>query len=118
MDTLVRGELRPGPQKGINRLTRCAPRASADARFLRLKEKPMTPIELKKLRSTKREPQHYIAYMPPFRAEGNAVLDRNGYFVAQYWDTVIFMANGKAYNIAEVVAEGVNRLVESEEPSF
>ena len=38
--------------------------------------------------------------------------------VAQYWDTVIFMANGKAYNIAEVVAEGVNRLVESEEPSF
>ena len=24
----------------------------------------------------------------------------------------------KAYNIAEVVAEGVNRLVESEEPSF
>ena len=28
------------------------------------------------------------------------------------------MVNGKAYNIAEVVAEGVNRLVESEEPSF
>ena len=78
----------------------------------------MTPIELKKLRSTKREPQHYIAYMPPFRAEGNAVLDRNGYFVAQYWDSVIFMANGKAYNIAEVIAEGVNRLVESEAPSF
>ena len=42
------------------------------------------------------------------------MLDRNGYFVAQYWDSVIFMANGKAYNIAEVVAEGVNRLVESE----
>ena len=42
------------------------------------------------------------------------MLDRNGYFVAQYCDSVIFMANGKAYNIAEVVAEGVNRLVESE----
>ena len=41
----------------------------------------MTPIELKKLRRTKKEPQHYIAYMPQFRAEGNAVLDRNGYFV-------------------------------------
>ena len=82
------------------------------------KGKPMTPIELKKLRSTKREPQHYIAYMPPFRAEGNAVLDSNGYFVAQYWDSVIFMVKGKAYNIAEVIAEGVNRLVESEEPSF
>ena len=85
----------------------------------------MKPIELKKLRSTKKEPQHYIAYMPPFKAEGNAVLDRNGYFVAQYWDgrydmkrneepSVIFMANGKAYNIAEVIAEGVNRLAESE----
>ena len=74
----------------------------------------MTPIVLKKLRSTKKEPKHYIAYMPPFRVEGNAVLDRNGYFVAQYWDNVIFMSNGKAYNIAEVVAEGVNRLVESE----
>lgn len=73
----------------------------------------MTPIELKKLRSTKKDPQSYFAYMPPFRAEGNAVLDRNGYFVAQYSDTVIFMANGKAYNIAEVIAEGVNRLVES-----
>ena len=78
----------------------------------------MTPIEIKKLRSTKREPQHYIAYMPPFKAEGNAVLDRNGYFVAQYSDTVIFMENGKAYNIAEVIADGVNRLVESEAPSF
>ena len=74
----------------------------------------MTPIELKKLRRTKKEPQHYIAYMPPFRAEGNAVLDRNGYFFAQYWDTVIFMVKGKAYNIAEVIAESVNRLVESE----
>ena len=74
----------------------------------------MTPIELKKIRSTKKEPRHYIAYMPPFRAEGNAVLDRYGYFVAQYSDTVIFMSNGKAYNIAEVIAEGVNRLVESE----
>ena len=71
----------------------------------------MTPIELKKLRSTKKEPQHYIAYMPPFSAEGNAVLDRYGYFVVQYSDTVIFMANGKAYNISEVIAEGVNRLV-------
>ena len=39
----------------------------------------MKPIEIKKLRSTKREPQHYIAYMPPFRAEGNAVLDRYVY---------------------------------------
>ena len=74
----------------------------------------MTPSRIKKLRSTKREPGHYIAYMPPFKAEGNAVLDRNGYFVAQYSDTVIFMENGKAYNIAEVIAEGVNRLVESE----
>jgi len=81
-------------------------------------EKPMTPIVLKKLRSTKKEPQSYFALRPPFKAEGNAVLDRNGYFVVQYSDTVIFMANGKAYNIAEVVAEGVNRLVESEEPSF
>lgn len=74
----------------------------------------MTPIELKKLRSTKKEPQSYFAFMPPFRVEGNSVLDRNGYFVAQYWDTVIFMVKGKAYNIAEVIAEGVNRLVESE----
>lgn len=74
----------------------------------------MTPIELKKLRSTKKNPQRYFAFMPPFRAEGNAVLDRYGYFVAQYSDTVIFMSNGKAYNIAEVIAEGVNRLVESE----
>ena len=78
----------------------------------------MTPIELKKLRSTKKNPQSYFAYMPPFRSEGNAVLDRNGYFVAQYSDTVIFMANGKAYNIAEVIAEGVNRLIESKAPSF
>ena len=74
----------------------------------------MTPIELKKLRSTKKEPQSYFAFMPPFRAEGNAVLDSNVYFVAQYRDTVIFMSNGKAYNISEVIAEGVNRLVESE----
>ena len=74
----------------------------------------MTPIELKKLRSTKKEPRSYFAFMPPFRAEGNAVLDRYGYFVAQYSDTVIFMSNGKACNIAEVIAEGVNRLVESE----
>ena len=74
----------------------------------------MMPIELKKLRSSKKEPKSYLAYMPPFRAEGNAVLDLNGYFVAQYWDTVIFMVKGKAYNIAEVIAEGVNKLVESE----
>ena len=78
----------------------------------------MTPIEIKKLRSTKKEPQSYFAFRPPFKAEGNAVLDRNGYFVVQYSDTVIFMENGKAYNIAEVIADGVNRLVESEEPSF
>ena len=78
----------------------------------------MTPIELKKLRSTKKEPQSYFALRPPFKAEGTAVLDRNGYFVAQYSDTVIFMVNGKAYNISEVIAEGVNRLVESEAPSF
>lgn len=74
----------------------------------------MKPIELKKLRSTKREPQHYLAYMPPFRAEGNAVLDRNGFFVVQFINGEIFMVKGKAYNIAEVVAEGVNMLVESE----
>ena len=74
----------------------------------------MTPIELKKLRSTKKEPQSYFAFMPPFKAEGNSVLDSNGYFVAQYSDKVIFMSKGKAYNIAEVIAEGVNRLVESE----
>ena len=74
----------------------------------------MTPIELKKLRSTKKEPQSYFALRTPFKAEGNEVLDRNGYFVAQYSDTVIFMVNGKAYNISEVIAEGVNRLVESE----
>ena len=74
----------------------------------------MTHIELKKIRSTKKEPRHYIAYMLPFRAEGNAVLDSNGYFVAQYRDTEIFMVKGNAYNIAEVIAEGVNRLVESE----
>ena len=78
----------------------------------------MTPIELKKLRSTKKNPQSYFALRPPFKAEGNAVLDRNGYFVAQYSDTVIFMANGKAYNISEVIAEGVNRLVESEAQRF
>ena len=80
-------------------------------------EKPMTPIELKKLRSTKKNPQSYFALRPPFKAEGNAVLDRNGYFVAQYSDTVILMVNGKAYNISEVIAEGVNRLVGSEAPS-
>ncbi len=74
----------------------------------------MTPIELKKIRSSKKDPQSYFALMPPFMAEGNAVLDRHGYFVAQYSDTVIFMSNGKAYNISEVIAEGVNRLVESE----
>ena len=78
----------------------------------------MTPIELKKLRSTKKNPQSYFALRPPFKAEGNEVLDRYGYLVAQYSDTVIFMANGKAYNIAEVIADGVNRLVESEEPIF
>ena len=74
----------------------------------------MTPIELKKLRSSKKDPQSYLAYMPPFKAEDNAVLDLNGYFVTQHFDTEIFMVNGKAYNIAEVIAEGVNRLVESE----
>ena len=74
----------------------------------------MTPIELKKLRSSKKDPQIYFALMPPFRAEGNAVLDRNGFFVVQFIDGEIFMVKGKAYNIAEVVAEGVNRLVESE----
>ena len=74
----------------------------------------MTPIELKKLRSTKKDPKSYFAYMPPFRAEGNAVLDRNGYFVRPFIDGEIFMAKGKAYNLAEVIAEGVNRLVESE----
>ena len=74
----------------------------------------MTPIELKKLRSTKKEPQSYFALRPPFKAEDNAVLDRNGYFVTQHFDTVIFMVNGNAYNIAEVIAEGVNRLVESD----
>ena len=46
------------------------------------------------------------------------MLDRYGYLVSQYSDTVIFMANGKAYNISEVIAEGVNRLVESEEQRF
>ena len=74
----------------------------------------MTPIELKKIRSTKKEPQSYFAFMPPFRAEGNAVLDSNGFFVVQFMDGEIFKVNGKAYNIAEVIAEGVNRLVESE----
>ena len=74
----------------------------------------MTPIELKKLRSTKKNPQSYFALRPPFKSEGNAVLDRYGYFVVQYSDTVIFLANGKAYNIAEVIADGVNRLVERE----
>lgn len=74
----------------------------------------MTPIELKKLRSTKKNPQSYFALLPPFKAEDNSVLDRNGYFVTQHFDTEIFMVNGKAYNIAEVIAEGVNRLVESE----
>ena len=74
----------------------------------------MKPIELKKLRSMKKNPQSYFAYMPPFRAEGNDVLDRNGYFVVQFIEGEIFMVKGKAYNIAEVIAEGVNRLVESE----
>lgn len=78
----------------------------------------MTPIELKKLRSTKKNPQSYFALMPPFKAEDNAVLDRNGYFVTQHFYNEILMVNGKAYNIAEVIAEGVNRLVESEVPSF
>ena len=78
----------------------------------------MTPIELKKLRSTKKDPKSYFAYMPPFRAEGNAVLDRNGYFVTHHFDTEIFMVKGKAYNMAEVIAEGVNRLIESEAQSF
>ena len=74
----------------------------------------MTPIELKKLRSTKKDPQIYFAFMPPFKAEGNAGLDRNGFFVVQFIDGEIFMVKGKAYNMAEVIAEGVNRLVESE----
>lgn len=74
----------------------------------------MTPIELKKLRSSKKDPQSYFALMPPFRVEGNAVLDRNGFFVVKFIDGEIFMVKGKAYNIAEVIAEGVNRLVESE----
>ena len=74
----------------------------------------MTPIELKKLCSTKKEPAHYIAYMPPFKAEGNALLDRLGYFVAQFKDNVVFRLNGKNYNLAEVIAEGVNRLCERE----
>lgn len=74
----------------------------------------MTPIELKKLRSTKKEPAHYIAYMPPFKAEGNAVLDRLGYFVAQFKDNEVFLLKGKYYNLAEVIAEGVNRLYERE----
>lgn len=74
----------------------------------------MTPIELKKLRSTKKDPHSYFAYIQPFRAEGNAVLDLNGYFVVQFIDGEIFMVNGKAYNIAEVIAEGVNKIVESE----
>ena len=74
----------------------------------------MTPIELKKLRSTKKDPQSYFAFMPPFRVEGNSVLDRNGYFVRAFQVGEIFMSNGKAYNIAEVIAEGVNMLVESE----
>ena len=71
----------------------------------------MTPIELKKLLSSKKDPHSYFALMPPFRAEGNAVLDRNGYFVRAFQVGEIFMVNGKAYNIAEVIAEGVNRLV-------
>lgn len=74
----------------------------------------MTPIELKKIRSTKKEPKSYLAYRPPLRAEGNAVLDNQGFFVVQFMDREIFKLNGKAYNIAEVIAEGVNRLVESE----
>ena len=74
----------------------------------------MTPIELKKLRSTKKDPQSYFAFMPPFKAEGNSVLDRNGYFVREFQVGEIFMVKGKAYNIAEVIAEGVNKLVESE----
>ena len=74
----------------------------------------MTPIELKKLRSTKRDPKRYIAYMPPFKAEGNSVLDRLGYFVAQFKDYEVFRLNGKYYNLAEVIAEGVNRLYERE----
>ena len=74
----------------------------------------MTPIELKKLRSTKKNPQSYFALRPPFKVEDNAVLDSYGYFVTHHFDNEIFMANGKAYNMAEVIAEGVNRLVESE----
>ena len=74
----------------------------------------MKPIELKKLRSTKKNPQSYFAIRPPFRAEGNAVLDDYGYFVTHHFDNEILMVKGKAYNIAEVIAEGVNRLVESE----
>ena len=74
----------------------------------------MTPIELKKLRSTKKEPQSYFSFMPPFKAEENAVLDSNGFFVVQFMYGQIFMVKGKAYNVAEVIAEGVNRLVESE----
>jgi hypothetical protein len=78
------------------------------------KGETMTPIELKKLRSTKKEPAHYVAYMPPFGAEGNVVVDRLGYFVAQFKDNEIFRLNGKYYNLAEVIAEGVNRLYERE----
>ena len=106
------------PQKGNKSANTVRATCLSRRAILETEGETMKPIELKKLRSTKREPQSYFAFMPPFRAEGNAVLDRNGYFVAQYWDTVIFMANGNAYNISEVIAEGVNRLVESEAPSF
>lgn len=74
----------------------------------------MKPIELKKLRSTKKNPQRYFAYQPPFSFEGNNLLDKYGYIVAQFKDNEILTFGGKQYNLAEVIAEGVNRLMECE----
>jgi hypothetical protein len=70
----------------------------------------MKPIELKILRSTKKNPQHYFAYQPPFRFEVNDLLDKDGYIVAQFKDNEYFKMDGKAYNLAEALAEGLNLL--------
>lgn len=70
----------------------------------------MKPIELNKLRSTKKNPRHYFAHQPPFYFDGNNLLDKDGYIVAQFHDNEYFRMNGKAYNLAEALAEGVNLL--------
>ena len=76
----------------------------------------MKAIEkLRKLKSTKKQPQRYVAYLPPFKTDGNGVIDHLGYFVAQFQETELIRINGELYNPAEVMAEALNQLCEGKE---